>query len=183
MSLFNSSAPSDTQQMNVEREGRLLRRRLLLLGASTVCLLLMLGSSGCSSTKSSGSGSHAGVTITNHPEADVILMSRDVFVDKGFAMARTEADRMIFERPATTKEIVKYGGWSSAGVIIRAKLDIQQMGPDTYYLRCDVFAIRDAGDSVLEDETRLVMFSSRPYKDMLAEIKAKLDGTYVPPDP
>lgn len=129
---------------------------------------------GCSSTSSPGSRSHAAVTLRGHGVTDVVLTTREVFSDHGFTLAHAETDRMIFERPGTKSEQVKYGSFGSSGVVIRAKVDVQEMGPDTFFLRCDVFSVRDAGQSVLEDETRLMLISTKPYRTIMKEIQTRL---------
>lgn len=145
---------------------------VLLLGFLGALMLL----AGCSSMGSSVSGSHAGVTITGHDVTEVVLTTREVFIAHGYLLARAEIDRMIFERPGTKGEQVKYGSFGSSAVVIRAKVDVQQMGPETFYLRCDLFSVRDAGQSVLEDETRLILVSSKPYQAIMDEVKTRLEG-------
>jgi len=131
---------------------------------------------GCSSAGASMSGRHAGVTIKGHGVTDVVLTTREVFNKHGYTLAGAERDRMIFERPGTTGEQVKYGSFGSSAVVIRAKVDIQDMGLDTFFLRCDIFSVRDAGQSVLEDETRMIMVSSKSYQAIMDEVKVRLEG-------
>jgi hypothetical protein len=149
-------------------------------------LLLLAGLSfvlaGCASTSSPGINSHAAVTIRGHAVTDVVLTTRAVFEEHDFVLARAEPDRMIFERPGTKAEQVKYGSFASSRVTIRAKVDLQEMGPDTFFLRCDVFSVRDAGESVLEDETRLILVSSKPYRRILNEVRDRLEPS-APPAP
>lgn len=139
------------------------------------CCALAL-SVGCASLQSPTSGSHAAVTITGHGVTDVVLTTREVFTEHGFTLARAEPDRMIFERPGTKGEQVKYGSFGSPAVTVRAKVDLQEMGSKSFFLRCDVFAVRDAGQSVLEDETRMMLISAKSYQAILDEVKARLDG-------
>jgi hypothetical protein len=121
------------------------------------------------------------VTIKGHGVADVAPTVRDAFNDNGFVLARSETDRMIFERPATKGEQIKYGSFGSSGVVIRAKVDLQELSPETFFLRCDVFSVRDAGQSVLEDETRIMMVSAKSYQRILDEVKARLDAKGASP--
>jgi len=146
---------------------------LIALSGLLVGALLLAG---CSSFTSPVSGSHAGVTIKGHDVTEVVLMTREVFADHGYALAGAETDRMIFERPGTKGEQVKYGSFGSTSVVMRAKVDIQEMGPDTFYLRCDLFSVRDAGQSMLEDETRMVLVNSKSYQSIMDEVSARLEG-------
>jgi len=151
------------------------------LGLVWLCVLGLLSfAAGCSSTGSSRSGSHAGVTIHDRSVTDVVLTTREVFGAHDFRLARAETDRMILERPGTRGDQVKYGTFGSSSVIIRAKVDIQELGAGTFFLRCDVFAVRDAGQSVLEDESRLVLFSAKPYQAILDEVGVRLNPPPAP---
>jgi hypothetical protein len=132
--------------------------------------------SGCASGGSKNMASHGGITVKGRSVTDVILTTRDVFMKNGYVLAKVEPDRMIFERPGTRSEQVKYGSFGSPHVTIRAKVDLQDMGPETFYLRCDAFAVRDAGDSMMEDESRLILFSNKPYQKIMDEIKQQLEG-------
>ncbi len=151
--------------------------RQLMAGLHLVVLCTLGLLTGCSSTSSSGGASHAAVTIKGRGVTDVVLTTRSVFNDNGFVLARAETDRMIFERPATQSEQIKYGSFGSSGVVIRAKVDVQEMGPETFFLRCDVFSVRDAGQSVLEDETRLMLISAKKYQGLLNMVKSRLEGS------
>lgn len=141
-----------------------------------VFLWVLSLSAGCSSTGSPGVNSHAAVTIKGHEVTDVVLKTREVFGEHGFSLTGAETDRMIFERPSTTAEQVKYGSFGSSGVVIRAKVDLEEMGPETFFLRCDIFSVRDAGQSVLEDETRMMLMKTKPYQSILDTVKAELDN-------
>jgi hypothetical protein len=67
-------------------------------------------------------------------------------------------------------------------VIIRAKVDVQEMGPETFYLRCDIFSVRDAGQSVLEDETRMILLSAKPYQAIMDDVGMRLNPPVVEDD-
>lgn len=135
---------------------------------------------GCSSKGSKDTtGSHAGITIKGHDVTDVVLTTRDVFADHDFVLAKAEPDRMVFERPGTRGEQIKYGSFSSPDVTIRAKVDLQELGPKMFFLRCDFFAVRDAGDSVIEDETKLILFSNKHFQEIMDEVKTRLDAQPV----
>jgi hypothetical protein len=154
---------------------------LSTLTATLLCTVIFLAA--CSSTSSTKSASHAAVTIKGHSVTDVVLTTRNVFIGNGFRLAGAETDRMVFERPATKTEQVKYGSFGSSTVVIRAKVDIQEMGPETFFLRCDVFSVRDAGQSILEDESRLMLISAKTYQGFLDEVKSRLEASNPPSTP
>jgi len=147
--------------------------------AGTIALVLF--TVGCSSIKSPGSASHAGLTIKGHSYADTVLMARQVLAEHGFRVAKVEENRIQFERDGSKADQAKFGGWDGSRVSIRIKLDVEELGSDMQYLRMDVYSVRDAGN-LLEEETRMVMLSSKKYREMLEEVQARLDGTWVPED-
>ena len=160
--------------MSVNRVERAVWRRWTVL-AVCFCVWVALGLlTGCASLSSSKSASHAAITLTGYDVTDVALTTRDVFVAHGYRLAAAQPDRITFERPGTRSEQIKYGSFGSPDVVIRVKVDIQEMGPESCFLRCDVFSVRDAGSSVLEDETRLMLVSAKPYQEMLDEVKTRL---------
>ena len=142
------------------------------VAAAAVAVML----SGCSTVRSPGSSGHASLTITGHGVSDVVLMARTVFEEQGYTLARAETDRMIFERPGTKGEALKYGGWDGEGVVMRVKLDLQEMGETKHLLRCDVFSVREAGKAAFEYETKLFLLSARFYRKLLEEIQTRLDA-------
>jgi FtsZ-binding cell division protein ZapB len=150
------------------------------LGLATVLSSALLAT-GCSSIKSPGSASHAGLTIRGHSYADTVLMTRRVFAERGFKIAEAKENRMVLERDGSKVDQAKFGGWDGSHVSTRIKLDIEELGADIQYLRLDVYSVSDAGN-MLEDENRVMMFSSRKWQEMLEEIQARLDGTWVPPE-
>ena len=47
--------------------------------------------------------------------------------------------------------------------------------PDgSHLLQCDVFYVRHAGDSFLEDEGRMTLVRTSPYRRMLQEVAKRL---------
>jgi hypothetical protein len=138
---------------------------------------------GCASGGSKSIASHGGITIKGRAVTDVILTTRDVFTKNGYVLAKAEPNRMVFERPGTRAEQVKYGSFGSPHVTIRAKVDLQDMGAETFFLRCDAFAVRDAGESMLEDESRLILFSNKAYQKIMDEIQTQLDAPVAPSAP
>jgi hypothetical protein len=146
-----------------------------------VLIVAALFAAGCSSIKSPGSASHAGLTIKGHSYADTVLMARQVMAERGFKVAKVEQNHMEFEREGSKADQAKFGGWDGSRVSIRIKLDVEELGSEMQYLRMDVFSVRDAGN-LLEEETRVVMLSAKKYQEMLEEVQARLDGTWVAED-
>jgi hypothetical protein len=146
-------------------------------GAGVLGLLsLLVWLVGCESTGSSTNNSHAALTIEGHSLTDVVVTTREVFQDRDYRLVGAETDRMIFERQGTRGEQVKYGSFGSSAVVMRVKVDLQEMGPESIFLRCNVYSVRDAGESVLEDETRILLARGKTFQDILEEIQTRLDA-------
>jgi hypothetical protein len=128
---------------------------------------------GCSTTDT-GTASHASVSIAGHPEGEIALTTRNVFEEQGWKLAKVQPNLLIFERPGTKGDALKYGGWDGAGVVVRAKVTLETVGPGTCLVRCDVFAVRDAGQSIMEDENRMMMLSRKEYRKLLDEVKVRM---------
>lgn len=159
----------------LKRGKRDLRYLSVLAGLLGWVGLLVVGG-GCASSHSTGAKSRAALTIKGHPIADIILTTRQVFEDHDFQFMSAANDQMVFDRPGTRMEQVSYGSFGSEGLVIRVKVDLQELAEDQMYLRCDVFSVRDPGAAVLEDETRLVLARVKPYQELLEEVQARLDS-------
>jgi len=43
-------------------------------------------------------------------------------------------------------------------------------------LQLDMYSVRDAGDSVFESESRMIMANKRPYRQLMEEIGKRLNA-------
>jgi len=128
---------------------------------------------GCQSSKP-GSSSHAAVEIKGHSAAEIQNTTVVVLAESGFTLRTNTPMIMLFDRPATTGEKVKYGDWLNEGMKMQIKVRLQSQPEQTYLLRADVYSVQDANDANFREETRLIMFSSKTYQKMLDAVAYRL---------
>ena len=80
---------------------------------------------------------------------------------------------MVFDRPGSAMDKLKYGGWFGEGVDERIKISFRDMGPSGFMLQADVYAVRNAGDTFFEDENHNVILNNHPYQKMLDEVQKR----------
>ena len=136
-----------------------------------VCGLLLV--TGCQSSKP-GSSSHAAVEIKGHSATEIQNTTVAVFAENGFTLRTNTPVIMLFDRPATTGEKVKYGDWMNEGMKIQIKVRLQSQPEQTYLLRADVYSVQDPNDTSFREEKRLMMFSSKAYQKLLDDVAFRL---------
>jgi hypothetical protein len=122
-----------------------------------------------------GSTGHGSVTIKGKSDREIRETTTAVFSENGYTQTLNSPSEMIFDKPGSKSETLKWGGWDSAGVWMRVKVDLQSMGDNSTMLRCDAFSVQDRGN-FMEKETRLMMLTGGKYKDMLQEVKKRVEG-------
>jgi len=148
-------------------------RKALSFALMVFCFTGLLG---CKSDKGPGGSSHAAVTITNRTEAEIIQVTKEVFSQNGFMFKVRRTDTLVFEKPGSVGDALAWGGLDGKGVTLRVKVQIQGLPDGSRLLDCNVFAVRNAGDSIFESENRIAMLNKSPYRKMLEEVQKKLGG-------
>ena len=137
----------------------------------TVVGLLLV--TGCQSSKP-GSSSHAAVEIKGHSATEIQNTTVAVFAENGFTLRTNTPILMLFDRPATTGEKVKYGDWLNDGMKMQIKVRLQSQPEQKYLLRADVYSVQDPNDTNFREEKRLMMFSSSTYQKLLDDVAYRL---------
>jgi hypothetical protein len=129
---------------------------------------------GCAS-HGPGSSSHASAQIPNATLAAIQDVSAVVFIEKGYTVRLKQPDMMVFDRPGSRNDALKWGGWDGSGVTMRVKMAIRDMGTGTsFLLQADAYAVRDASDPFFASENRNMMLNHRPYQKLLNEVQKRL---------
>ena len=144
---------------------------LLLAGTGLTSLLLLTG---CQSNKP-GSSSHAALEIKGHPAEAIQATTVVVFAEKGYTLRTNTPTVMLFDRPATSGEKLKYGDWMNDGMLMSVKVRLQSQPNETYLLRADAYMIQDPNDPIFREESRLMLFNAKTYRKMLEEVANRLD--------
>ena len=144
----------------------------LLLGG-----LLLLG--GCQSTSPTGAKVAASSTITGRSLSEIRLATLEAFQKEGYTVPSAFGRDLVFEKRASGMTDLAYGGWMDPAVWLRVKVHIDEIKPGVNVLDCSVYRVLNRGDNILEEENRAYGTSNKPFKQLLAKIKAQLDA--LPP--
>ena len=136
-----------------------------------VCALSLAG---CQSSKQPGSMSHAAVQIQGQSPANIRQATTAVFTENGFARTAATDESMVFERPGSRRDALKWGGWAGAGVTMRVKVAVTQMVNGRYLETADVYAVQNSDDPFFRTESRVALANRRPYQDLLDQVAKRL---------
>ena len=146
--------------------------------AGSVCLWLALGGVGCGSLGGPASASFASVTIENRSLAEIAGATAKVFAADGYRGGMSGASKMVFDKGASRATTLSREGLVDthygAQTINRVKVEIAAVGETGYRLECKAFVVRNAGDSILQEEVPLANFRSLPYQSLLNKVKKEL---------
>ena len=88
------------------------------------------------------------------------------------------------QQPASQRDSIKWGGWYSPGLVIRAKLKLTALADQSCLLELNMFVVQNAGQGIQENEDRMVLMRTRPYQDLLDGVRKRaLADTASPADP
>ncbi len=149
-------------------------RTFVTLSSVTMLMALaLLG--GCQSTAQPGSGSHASVRISGATEENIRQAVASVFQNNGYTLVSGSREGMVFERPASSWDSVKWGGWGQGStVVMRVKIKLETVMASAYVVSCNVFYVTDRGNRVFEDEHHLMFLHGRPYQKLLDEASRQI---------
>ena len=147
-----------------------------LLSCLSLAGLLLV--TGCQSNKP-GSSSHAAVEIKGHSATEIQTTTVVVFAENGFSLRTNTPTLMVFDRPATSAEKVKYGDWLNDGMQMQVKVRLQSMPEMTYLVRADAYSVQDPNDALFREEHRLMLFSAKFYQKLLDDVAYRLN--FSPP--
>lgn len=130
---------------------------------------------GCQS--GGGSGGHASLRITGHPLEHIRLVTKDVFNEAGYGLALSQVESMTFQRLGTAGDALLYGGWGGDRVATRVRVRFESVNAKDCTLVATVYLVRDAGDRVMEEESRKWVVNRGPYQKLLKDIKQRLEAS------
>ncbi|HWW01951.1 MAG TPA: hypothetical protein VNZ64_19785 [Candidatus Acidoferrum sp.] len=145
--------------------------KLLFIGCLTLSLTGLLG---CQSAKEPGTMSHAAVQIHGRPLVDIQETTTAVFREEGYARAAVTQQEMVFERPGTRRDALKWGGWAGHGVTMRVKVRLSGMLDGSHLLQADAYAVQNSDDPFFQTDSRNILLNRRPYQKLLDEVARRL---------
>jgi hypothetical protein len=139
--------------------------------------LLGLGSAGllgCKSGGEPGSYSHAANQIKGHSLETIQQTATAVFAEEGYSCTGTTANEMVFDRPGSRRDALKWGGWSGQGVTMRVKVRFNPMADGSYVLQGDAYAVQNSSDPFFQSESRNIILNHYPYQKLLDKVAKRL---------
>ncbi len=162
VSLFNYRLMRITHPLLV------LRLAVLLTGLAGLA-------AGCHSHPSTSSSRLASVIITNAPLAQVEMVTRSVFMEHGYQIAKAKPTALVFEKEGTGMNTLVYGDWSSKKVWLRVKVYLHELSAvQQVLLECDAFMVGEHGDIHFEEEHKLTRVHRGRFQDLLDEVSRRL---------
>ena len=81
---------------------------------------------------------------------------------------------MVFERPGSRADALKWGGWWGEGVIMRVKVVVSELANGGCLLQADAYAVQNSKDEFFRTESRPMLLSRQPYQKLLDETARRL---------
>ena len=131
---------------------------------------------GCQSARQPGSMSHASAQVKGHSPEDIRQTTTAVFREAGYALVATSQEEMVFDRPGSRQDAIKWGGWSAAGVTMRVKVGVSRMTDGSDLLEAEAYAVQNSDDEFFRTERRNIVLNRRPYQKLLDEVAKRLKG-------
>ena len=149
------------------------------LFAAMISLGLLLAGVGCGSLGGPASASFASVTIQNRSLEEIVGATTKVFGAEGYTGGMSGPGKMVFQKVASRATTMSREGLVAthygARTVDRVRVEIDSLGGGTSYrLQCQAYVVRNAGDSMLEDEVRLTNLRGAPYQSLLNKVKKQL---------
>jgi hypothetical protein len=150
-----------------------LKKTMIRLMSAAGFLSLLLAT-GCQSARQPGSTSHASVQIQGHSLVEIQQTATAVFREAGYASVLATPEHMVFERPGSRRDALKWGGWAGEGVTMRVKVRFSEMPEGNYLLQADAYAVQNSDDPFFQTESRNILLNRRPYQKLLDEVANRL---------
>ena len=147
---------------------------------STFLALLMfvaMFATGCR-TGDPASASFASVNIAGKTSQEICQTTAAVFQEDGYQTGSLTPSSMVFQKEASRGQSLAYGGvvdtHYGSQTAVRVKASLVALGAGTYRLQCKAYMVRNANESIFEDESPLMNFRSGPYQALLNKVVERL---------
>lgn len=105
-------------------------------------------------------------------------MTIKLFREQDYQVKSSDKVEAIFERKGNSRQTATWGGWNmgGGGVWERVTVTISDFDASSQLLEAEVKLILDKGDSVFEETRDLPRRQQKPHREILNEVKARLQG-------
>jgi len=149
----------------------------LPLLAALLSLALVALATGCRSAGKPASASFASVIIPDRSMEQILDTTIVVFRADGYTPFANGSE-LIFDKEGSRLNTISRDGLvatqAGAATIVRVKVEIVALPPDSHRLQCRAYMVSGAGDSFFEDEHKLADFRGRPYQKLLDDVAKRL---------
>jgi hypothetical protein len=142
---------------------------------AAILVFVAASQSGCRSAKQPGSMSHAVVQISGRTVADIQQTATAVFREEGYALSLNTAEMMVFERPGSRRDAIKWGDIGGRGVTMRVMVKLSTTLDGGQLLQADAYAVQISDDPFFQSESRNILLNRRPYQKLLNEVAKRLE--------
>ncbi len=129
---------------------------------------------GCQSGKQPGSASHASVLIAGHSSEEIQQTVTTVFQEAGYGVALSLPTQMVFERPGSRRDAIKWGNIGGGGVNMRVKVQFSTFPDGRRLVQADAYAVQVSDDPFFQTESRNILLNRQPYQKLLDEVAKRL---------
>ncbi len=154
-----------------------MRRKITMLTAKFGAgwLLLCFGLAGCStlSLDMETSGTVPEVEIEGAFFEEIVDGCHEVLPKEGYKFVGQRGSCVIFEKRASTMDYLAWGGWSTSEdeLVERLRLNVREVGSDSFQLECQPFFVTDAGGH-MEEARKISRLKSGKFQRLLEDVKA-----------
>jgi hypothetical protein len=145
---------------------------------TSLALLLVLPTTGCSTVSGPASASFASVTIRNHSPEEIASATTQVFAADGYRGGATASGQMTFEKEASRATSFAREGLVNttygAQTINRVRAEIVPLGDGSHRLQCKAYMVSGGSDPFFQDEVPLANVRSAPYQSLLNKVAKQL---------
>ena len=129
---------------------------------------------GCATMSGKAKGM-ASVEISNATTAQIAATTKKVFINDGYELARQSSSTMVFLKPGSRMDDIKYGGlMNEEGVWVQAVLNISEKANGIHWLSCDVYMVKKIDDDFFRQETKVLKLFGREYQRLLNQVKKEV---------
>ena len=129
---------------------------------------------GCATMSGKAKGM-ASVEISNATTAQIAATTKKIFINDGYELARQSPTTMVFSKPGSRMDDIKYGGlMNEEGVWVQAVLNISEKANGIHWLSCDVYMVKNKDDDFFRQETKVLKLFGGEYQRLLNQVKKEV---------
>ena len=129
---------------------------------------------GCAGMSGKAKGM-AWVEISNMTTENISAAAKNVFIKDGYTVVKQEPDVIVFEKPGSRMDDIKYGGpLNEDGVWVKAVLNISEKGNGIHWVSCDAYMVKNKDDDFFRQETKVLKLFGGEYQRLLNQVKKEV---------